>query len=43
VLKSFGDIHDGPISALFLSPFNKDLMLSVGGRVVAIWKDTIKV
>lgn len=43
MFKSLGDVHDGPISALSLSPFNKDLMLSVGGRVVAIWKDTVKV
>jgi hypothetical protein len=40
---SWGDEHDGPISAVSLSPFNKDLILSVGGKVVAIWRDSIKV
>jgi hypothetical protein len=43
VFKSWGDVHDGPISALSLAPFNNDLMLSVGGTVLAIWKDTIMV
>jgi hypothetical protein len=41
--KSCGDQHDGPISALSLSPFNKELILTVGGNVFGIWRDGIKV
>jgi WD40 repeat protein len=41
--KSCGDQHDGPISALSLSPFNKELFLTVGGNVFCIWRDGIKV
>ncbi|XP_069694476.1 dynein axonemal intermediate chain 3-like isoform X2 [Periplaneta americana] len=39
---SVGNEHDGPISAIALSPFIKDLILSVGGKVFAIWRSNIK-
>lgn len=41
--KSCGDQHDGSVSALSLSPFDKKLILSVGGSIFGIWRDGIKV
>ncbi|XP_021939103.1 WD repeat-containing protein 63 isoform X3 [Zootermopsis nevadensis] len=40
--KSWGDEHDGPVSAISLSLFNKDLILSVGGYIIAVWRESIK-
>lgn len=35
-------IHDGPIVSCVRSPFLTDLILTVGGKVIAIWKETLK-
>lgn len=35
-------IHDGPIVACARSPFLDDLVLTVGGRIIALWKNELK-
>ncbi|ESP02449.1 hypothetical protein LOTGIDRAFT_199692 [Lottia gigantea] len=34
-------IHDGPVSTLQRSPFFKDIVLSIGGWTLAIWKEGV--
>lgn len=36
-MESFVTIHDGPVSALIVSQHFRDLLLTVGGTVFAIW------
>lgn len=40
---SWGDAHDGPVISLERSMFIEDLLISVGGKVFAIWKENMKV
>lgn len=34
-------VHDGPIVTCVRSPFMQDLILTVGGRVMALWKEEL--
>lgn len=35
-------VHDGPITCCVRSPFLKDVMLTVGGKVFALWAEELK-
>ncbi|KAK6640822.1 hypothetical protein RUM44_012519 [Polyplax serrata] len=40
---SWGEaVHDGPVVTCARSPFMEDLFLTVGGRVIALWKQELK-
>ncbi|XP_058442793.1 dynein axonemal intermediate chain 3 [Malaya genurostris] len=35
----YGSIHDGPILSIDRNPFCKDIFLSIGGHVLALWSE----
>ncbi|GLG98868.1 WD repeat-containing protein 63 [Gryllus bimaculatus] len=38
----WGEVHDGPVTSLVRSPFIRDLVLSVGGKIFALWIESAK-
>ncbi|KAG7188572.1 hypothetical protein KM043_008203 [Ampulex compressa] len=36
---SFSHVHDGPVTDIHRSPHLQDVLLSIGGHVLAVWKD----
>lgn len=36
-------VHDGPVVSMERSPFYKDILLSVGGWTLAVWKEGVAV
>nr|CAD7197776.1 unnamed protein product [Timema douglasi] len=38
----YGGIHDGPVTSITTSPFIENLILSIGGRIIAIWNNNVQ-